>query len=45
MVSKVFSGHSFYHTCRYTVNKPEAEVLQYIRVPEHNYQKDKYISC
>lgn len=38
MVSKVFSGHSFYHACRYVVNKPEAEVLECIGVREHNYQ-------
>jgi len=38
MVSKAFSGHSFYHACRYVVNKPEAEVLECIGVREHNYQ-------
>ncbi|CAA9469868.1 MAG: hypothetical protein AVDCRST_MAG96-335 [uncultured Segetibacter sp.] len=38
MLSKVFSGHSFYHACRYIVNKPEAEVLECIGVREHNYQ-------
>jgi hypothetical protein len=38
MFSKVFSGHSFYHACRYVVNKPEAEVLECTGVREHNYQ-------
>jgi hypothetical protein len=38
MVSKIFPGHSFYHACRYIVNKPEAEVLECIGVREHNYQ-------
>ena len=38
MVSKVFSGHSFYHACRYVVNKPEAEVLECTGVREHSYQ-------
>lgn len=38
MFSKVFSGHSFYHACRYIVNKPEAEVLECVGLREHNYQ-------
>ncbi len=38
MFSKVFSGHSFYHACRYVVNKPEAQVLDCMGVREHNYQ-------
>ncbi|MEJ7677946.1 MAG: hypothetical protein WKG06_08810 [Segetibacter sp.] len=47
MVSKVFSGHSFYHACRYVVNKPEAEVLECIGVREHNYQvmSDDFITA
>jgi len=38
MVSKVFSGHSFYHACRYVVNKPGAEVLEYEGVRGHDYR-------
>lgn len=38
MVSKVFSGHSFYHACRYIVNKPGAEVLACEGVRGHDYK-------
>lgn len=38
MVSKVFSGHSFYHACRYVVNKPGAEVLEYEGVRGHDFK-------
>ncbi len=38
MVSKVFSGHSFYHACRYVVNKPGAEVLECEGVRGHNFK-------
>jgi hypothetical protein len=38
MVNKVFSGHSFYHACRYVVDKPGAEVLEYEGVRAHNYK-------
>lgn len=38
MVSKVFSGHSFYHACRYIVNKPGAEVLECEGVRGHDYR-------
>lgn len=38
MFSKVFSGHSFYHACRYIVNKPGAEVLEYEGVRGHDYR-------
>jgi hypothetical protein len=38
MLSKVFSGHSFYHACRYVVNKPGAEVLAYEGVRGHDYR-------
>jgi hypothetical protein len=38
MLSKVFSGHSFYHACRYIVNKPGAEVLQCEGVRGHDYR-------
>src|ERR1700710_925133 len=38
MVSKVFSGHSFYHACRYVVNKPGAEVLNCEGVRGHDFK-------
>jgi hypothetical protein len=38
MVSKVFSGHSFYHACRYVVNKQGAEVLAYEGVRGHDFK-------
>lgn len=38
MVSKVFSGHSFYHACRYVVNKPVAEVLECEGVRGHDFK-------
>lgn len=38
MVSKVFSGHSFYHACRYVVNKPGAEVLECEGVRDHDFR-------
>ena len=38
MLSKVYSGHSFYHACRYIVNKPGAEVLEYEGVRGHDYK-------
>src|SRR3954470_22780893 len=38
MFSKVFSGHSFYHACRYIVNKPEAEVLEYEGIRGHDFR-------
>ncbi len=38
MFSKIFSGHSFYHACRYIVNKPGAEVLEYEGVRGHDYR-------
>ncbi|RYE37676.1 MAG: hypothetical protein EOP48_28325, partial [Sphingobacteriales bacterium] len=38
MLSKVFSGHSFYHACRYIVNKQGAEVLEYEGVRGHSYK-------
>ena len=38
MFSKVFSGHSFYHACRYIVNKPGAEVLEYEGIRGHNFR-------
>lgn len=38
MISKVFSGHSFYHACRYVVNKPGAEVLECEGVRGHNFK-------
>ncbi len=38
MLSKVFPGHSFYHACRYVVNKPGAEVLEYEGVRGHDYR-------
>lgn len=38
MVSKVFSGHSFYHACRYVVNKPGAEVLECEGVRGHDFK-------
>ncbi|MEJ7829866.1 MAG: relaxase/mobilization nuclease domain-containing protein [Segetibacter sp.] len=38
MLSKVFSGHSFYHACRYIVNKPGAEVLECEGVRGHDYR-------
>ncbi len=38
MVSKVFPGDSFYHACRYVVNKPGAEVLEYEGVRGHDYR-------
>lgn len=38
MVSKVFSGHSFYHACRYVVNKPGAEVLEHEGVRGHDFK-------
>ncbi len=38
MVSKVFSGHSFYHSCRYVVNKQGAEVLEYEGVRGHDFK-------
>ncbi|MCW3107416.1 MAG: hypothetical protein JWQ09_1922 [Segetibacter sp.] len=38
MVSKVFSGHSFYHACRYVVNKPGATVLECEGVRGHDFK-------
>ncbi|WP_018614911.1 relaxase/mobilization nuclease domain-containing protein [Segetibacter koreensis] len=38
MVSKVFSGHSFYHACRYIVNKPGAEVLECEGIRVHDFR-------
>lgn len=38
MVSKVFSGHSFYHACRYVVNKPGTEVLECEGVRGHDFK-------
>jgi hypothetical protein len=38
MLSKVYPGHSFYHACRYVVNKPGAEVLEYNGVRGHDYK-------
>ena len=38
MLSKVYSGHSFYHACRYIVDKPGAEVLEYDGVRGHDYK-------
>jgi hypothetical protein len=38
MFSKVYSGHSFYHACRYIVNKQGAEVLEYEGVRGHDYR-------
>src|SRR3954469_18509836 len=38
MLSKVFSGHSFYHACRYIVNKQGAEVLACEGVRGHNFK-------
>ncbi len=38
MLSKVFSGHSFYHACRYIVNKPGAEILESEGVRGHDYR-------
>jgi len=38
MVSKVFSGHSFYHAYRYIVNKPGAEVLECEGVRGHDFK-------
>src|SRR3954471_3053818 len=38
MVSKVFSGHSFYHACRYVVNKQEAQVLACEGVRGHDFK-------
>jgi len=38
MLSKVYLGHSFYHACRYIVNKPGAEVLAFEGVRGHDYK-------
>jgi len=38
MVSKVFPGHSFYHACRYVVNKQGAQVLAYEGVRGHDFK-------
>lgn len=38
MISKVVPANSFYHTCRYIVNKPGAEVLEVEGVRGHNYK-------
>jgi hypothetical protein len=38
MVSKVFSGHSFYHACRYVMNKPGAKVLDCEGVRGHDFK-------
>jgi hypothetical protein len=38
MISKVFSGHSFYHACRYVVNKPGAAVLECEGVRGHSFK-------
>jgi hypothetical protein len=38
MVSKIFSGHSFYHACRYVVNKPGATVLECEGVRGHDFK-------
>jgi hypothetical protein len=38
MVSKVFSGHSFYHACRCIVNKPGAEVLECEGIRGHDFK-------
>ncbi|MDQ2720625.1 MAG: relaxase/mobilization nuclease domain-containing protein [Bacteroidota bacterium] len=38
MISKQLSASSFYHTCRYICNKPEAEVLITEGVRGHNYK-------
>ncbi len=38
MISKQLSATSFYHTCRYICNKPEAEVLVTEGVRGHDYK-------
>jgi hypothetical protein len=38
MLSKVYSGHSFYHACRYIVNKQEAQVLACEGVRGHDFK-------
>jgi len=38
MISKVVPANSFYHTCRYIVNKPGAEVLEVEGVRGHNFK-------
>src|ERR1041384_3462608 len=45
MISKVFSGHSFYHACRYVVNKEGAVVLEQegVRGHDHKVMSDDFI--
>lgn len=38
MISKVVRADSFYHTCRYIINKPGAEVLEVEGVRGHSYK-------
>jgi hypothetical protein len=38
MLSKVYSGHSFYHACYYVVNKEGAEVLKYEGIRGHDFR-------
>ncbi|GEO12294.1 relaxase/mobilization nuclease domain-containing protein [Segetibacter aerophilus] len=38
MLSKVYSGHSFSHACRYVVNKQGAKVLECEGVRGHDYK-------
>lgn len=38
MISKIIRADSFYHTCRYICNKPEAEVLIAEGVREHDFK-------
>jgi hypothetical protein len=38
MLSKVYSGHSFYHACYYVVNKEGAEVLEYEGIRGHDFK-------
>jgi hypothetical protein len=38
MLSKVYSGHSFYHACYYVVNKEGAEVLECEGIRGHDFK-------
>jgi hypothetical protein len=39
MISKQLTAHSFYHTCRYVLDKSGAEVLKAVGVRDYDYQK------
>lgn len=39
MISKQVTAHSFYHTCRYVLDKSGAEVLKSVGVRDYDYQK------